>query len=236
LDATITMALDECPAYPIGRDDAAQSMRRTMRWAARCRAAWRERPGYGLFGIVQGSVDPELRRESAGRLVEIGFDGYAIGGLAVGETKPMMHETVALTCRALPADRPRYLMGVGKPADLARAIARGVDMFDCVLPTRSGRTGQAWTRAGPLNLRNARHADDLAPLDPDCACPACRDHSRAYLHHLVRSNEILAAMLLTWHNLHFYQHLMAEIRDAIEQGSFQAWQTAVADGLTPPDD
>lgn len=236
LDATITMVLDECPAYPIDRDEAAASMRRTMRWAARCRSAWRTRPGYGLFGIVQGSVDPELRRESAGRLVEIGFDGYAIGGLAVGETKPMMDETVALTCEALPADRPRYLMGVGKPADLARAIARGVDMFDCVLPTRSGRTGQAWTRAGPLNLRNARHADDPAPLDPDCACPACRDHSRAYLHHLVRSNEILGAMLLTWHNLHFYQHLMVEMRDAIPRGAFQAWQAAFAAGSTSPDD
>jgi queuine tRNA-ribosyltransferase len=236
LDATITMVLDECPAWPISRDDAAQSMRRTMRWAARCRSAWRERPGYGLFGIVQGSVDPELRRESAGRLVEIGFDGYAIGGLAVGETKPMMDTTVALTCAALPADRPRYLMGVGKPVDLVGAIARGVDMFDCVLPTRSGRTGQAWTRAGPLNLKNARHADDAAPLDPGCACPACRDHSRAYLHHLVRSNEILGAILLTWHNLHFYQHLMAEMRDAIGQGNFSAWQAAFADGLTSPDD
>jgi queuine tRNA-ribosyltransferase len=232
LDATIAMVLDECPAYPIGRDEAAASMRRTMRWAARCRSAWRERPGYGLFGIVQGSVDPELRRESAGRLIEIGFDGYAIGGLAVGEAKPMMYDTVELSCAALPADRPRYLMGVGKPSDLLGAIARGVDMFDCVLPTRSGRTGQAWTRLGPLNMRNARHADDPAPIDPGCSCPACRDHSRAYLHHLVRSNEILGAMLLTWHNLHFYQHLMAEIRGAIEQGNLSAWQAAFADGLT----
>jgi queuine tRNA-ribosyltransferase len=236
LDATITMVLDECPAWPISREEAAQSMRRTMRWAARCRSAWRERHGYGLFGIVQGSVDPELRRESSGRLVEIGFDGYAIGGLAVGETKPMMFETVELTCSALPAGRPRYLMGVGKPADLIGAIARGVDLFDCVLPTRSGRTGQAWTRAGPLNLKNARHADDAAPLDPDCSCPACRDHARAYLHHLVRSNEILGAMLLTWHNLHFYQRLVAEMRDAVEQGVFLAWQAAFADGLTSPED
>jgi queuine tRNA-ribosyltransferase len=236
LDATITMALDECPAWPIAQDDAAQSMRRTMRWAARCRSAWRERRGYGLFGIVQGSTDPELRRESAGRLVEIGFDGYAIGGLAVGETKPMMFDTVVLTCGALPADQPRYLMGVGKPADLVGAVARGIDLFDCVLPTRSGRTGQAWTRAGPVNLRNVRHADDAAPLDPDCACPACRDHSRAYLHHLVRANEILGAMLLTWHNLHFYQQLMAEMRRAIEQGNFLAWQAVFADGLTSADD
>jgi queuine tRNA-ribosyltransferase len=224
LDATVTMVLDECPAFPIGRDEAAASMRRSMRWAVRCRSAWCPRPGYGLFGIVQGSVDPELRRESAGRLVEIGFDGYAIGGLAVGETKPMMKETVELTCEALPADRARYLMGVGKPADLVAAVARGVDMFDCVLPTRSGRTAQVWTRTGPLNMRNARHADDAAPLDPDCGCPACRDHSRAYLHHLVRCNEILGAMLLTAHNLHFYQDLMAGMRAAIAEGTFQAWQ------------
>ena len=236
LDTTIAMVLDECPAYPIGRDEAAASMRRSMRWAARCREAWPARPGYGLFGIVQGSVDPELRRESAARLIEVGFDGYAIGGLAVGETKPMMEETVELTCAVLPAGRPRYLMGVGKPADLVAAVARGVDMFDCVLPTRSGRTAQAWTRAGPLNLRNARHAEDPAPLDPACACPACRQHSRAYLHHLVRCNEILGAMLLTWHNLHLYQQLMAEMRAAIADGRFAAWQSTFAAGLTSPGD
>jgi queuine tRNA-ribosyltransferase len=148
----------------------------------------------------------------------------------------MMQETVEVTCNALPADRPRYLMGVGKPADLVAAIARGVDMFDCVLPTRSGRTGQAWTRTGPLNLKNARHADDPAPINPDCGCPACRDHGRAYLHHLVKANEILGAMLLTWHNLHFYQSLMAEIRGAIEQGDLAAWQARFADGLTSPAD
>jgi queuine tRNA-ribosyltransferase len=236
LDATITMVLDECTPYPIGRDEAAESMRRSMRWAARSRAAFRARPGYGLFGIVQGSVDAGLRLESAGRLVELGFDGYAIGGLAVGEAKPMMFETVEVTCGALPADRPRYLMGVGKPADLVGAIARGVDMFDCVLPTRSGRTAQAWTDAGPLNLRNARHADDPAPLDPTCTCPACRDHSRAYLHHLVRSQEILGSMLLTWHNLHYYQGLVTRIRQAIEQGAFQAFQARFADGLTSEGD
>jgi queuine tRNA-ribosyltransferase len=236
LDATVTMVLDECPAYPISHDDAAASMRRSMRWAQRCRTAWRERPGYGLFGIVQGSTDAGLRRESAGSLVEIGFDGYAIGGLAVGEAKPMMFETVELTCAALPADRPRYLMGVGKPADLVGAVARGVDLFDCVLPTRSGRTGQAWTRAGPLNVKNARHADDPAPIDPDCSCPACRDHARAYLHHLVRSKEILGSMLLTAHNLHFYQRLMAAMREAIAQGGFDAWRARFADGLTSPDD
>ena len=236
LDATITMVLDECPPYPISHDDAAASMRRSMRWAERCREAFRERPGYGLFGIVQGSTDAALRRESTGRLVETGFDGYAIGGLAVGEAKALMRETVEVTCGALPAERPRYLMGVGKPADLVAAIARGVDMFDCVLPTRSGRTGQAWTRNGPLNLKNARHADDPEPIDPACTCPACRDHGRAYLHHLVKANEILGAMLLTWHNLHFYQRLMAEIRGAIADGSFSAWQAGFADGLTSPAD
>jgi queuine tRNA-ribosyltransferase len=236
LDATITMVLDECTPYPIDHEGAGASMRRSMRWAERCKSAWRARPGYGLFGIVQGSTDAGLRRESAGRLVEIGFEGYAIGGLAVGEAKPMMFETVEVTCAVLPADRPRYLMGVGKPADLVGAVARGVDMFDCVLPTRSGRTAQAWTKAGPLNLKNARHADDPAPVDPDCTCPACRDHSRAYLHHLVRCNEILGAMLLTWHNLHFYQQLMAEMRDAIAEGTFDAWRADFADRLTSPGD
>jgi queuine tRNA-ribosyltransferase len=218
LDATVTMVLDECTPYPIAPDAAAISMRRSMRWAERCKAAFRARPGYGLFGIVQGSVSPDLRAESAASLVGIGFDGYAIGGLAVGEGQALMFETVALIAPALPAARPRYLMGVGKPADLIGAVARGVDLFDCVLPTRSGRTAQAWTRAGPLNLRNQRHADDPAPLEPGCACPACRQFSRAYLHHLVKAGEILAAMLLTWHNLHFYQVLMAEARAAIEAG------------------
>jgi queuine tRNA-ribosyltransferase len=218
LDATVTMVLDECTPYPIAPDLAAASMRRSMRWAERCRAAFRARPGYGLFGIVQGSVDPELRLESAARLVEIGFDGYAIGGLAVGEGQALMLETAALTAAALPADRPRYLMGVGKPADLIGAVARGIDLFDCVLPTRSGRTAQAWTAEGPLNLRNRRHADDPAPLEPDCACPACRAFGRAYLHHLIKAGEILGAMLLTWHNLYHYQRLMAGLRGAIEEG------------------
>jgi queuine tRNA-ribosyltransferase len=195
-------------------------MRRSMRWAARCKAAFRARPGYALFGIVQGSVDPALRLESAAHLVEIGFDGYAIGGLAVGEGQALMFETAALTAAALPVERPRYLMGVGKPADLIGAVARGIDLFDCVLPTRSGRTAQAWTAAGPLNLRNRRFAEDPAPLEPGCACPACRDFSRAYLHHLIKAGEILGAMLLTWHNLHYYQALMAEARAAIEVGRF----------------
>jgi queuine tRNA-ribosyltransferase len=222
LDATVTMALDECTPYPIEPAALAASMRRSMGWAERSKAAFRARPGYGLFGIVQGGVDPELRLESAGRLVELGFDGYAIGGLAVGEGQALMFETVALTAPALPQDRPRYLMGVGKPADLIGAVARGIDLFDCVLPTRSGRTAQAWTAGGALNLRNQRHADDPAPLEPGCACPACRDHSRAYLHHLIKAGEILGAMLLTWHNLHFYQRLVAEARVAIEAGRFAA--------------
>jgi queuine tRNA-ribosyltransferase len=254
LDATVTMVLDECTPWPIERAAAAASMRRSMRWAERSRAAFRARPGYGLFGIVQGSTDPELRLESAARLVEIGFDGHAIGGLAVGEGQALMLETVALTTPALPPDRPRYLMGVGRPEDLVGAVLRGVDLFDCVLPTRSGRTAQAWTRGGPLNLRNARHADDPRPLDPACACPVCALHSRAYLHHLVRAGEILAAILLTSHNLFHYQALMAALRTAIERGELAGlarrlaaeraggdlapWPgtgTAIA-GLTPPPD
>jgi queuine tRNA-ribosyltransferase len=234
LDATVTMVLDECTPYPIALDAAAASMRRSMRWAERCKGAFRARPGYGLFGIVQGSVEPALRLESAARLVEIGFEGYAIGGLAVGEGRTLMLETVALTAQALPADRPRYLMGVGKPADISGAVARGVDLFDCVLPTRSGRTAQAWTAEGPLNLRNQRHADDPAPLEPGCACPACRDHSRAYLHHLIKANEILGAMLLTWHNLHHYLALMAELREAIEQGRLGALAARFAPATPEP--
>ena len=222
LDATITMALDECTPYPIEREAASASMRRSMRWAERCRAAFRARPGYGLFGIVQGSVDAELRLESARALVDIGFEGYAIGGLAVGEGQELMFETLDVTAPALPSDRPRYLMGVGKPDDLLGAVARGIDLFDCVLPTRSGRTAQAWTRRGPLNLRNAVHAEDPRPLDEDCSCPACRELSRAYLHHLARAGEILGAMLLTWHNLHYYQELMAAIRRAIGRGELEA--------------
>jgi queuine tRNA-ribosyltransferase len=222
LDATITMVLDECTPWPIERAAAAASMRRSMRWAERGRRAWRERAGYGLFGIVQGSVFPELRIESAETLVRIAFDGYAIGGLAVGEPQAQMFEILDLTLPALPAERPRYLMGVGKPLDLIGAVGRGVDLFDCVLPTRAGRTAQAWTRRGPLNLRNARHAEDQRPLDVDCTCPVCADHSRAYLHHLVKAGEILGAMLLSWHNLCYFQELMADLRAAIERGDLAA--------------
>ncbi|MBL6957380.1 MAG: tRNA guanosine(34) transglycosylase Tgt [Rhodospirillales bacterium] len=228
LDADITMAFDECTPYPVEEKDAAESMRLSMRWAGRSKEAFRERDGYGLFGINQGSTFEDLRAESAAALTAIGFDGYAIGGLAVGEGQGEMFRVLDFTTPLLPAKRPRYLMGVGKPEDLVGGVARGVDMFDCVLPTRSGRTSQAFTRRGTLNLRNARHTDDPRPLDEDCACPACRDYSRAYLSHLVRTDEILGLMLLTWHNLHYYQQLMATMRQAIEAGTFNDFSAAFA--------
>jgi queuine tRNA-ribosyltransferase len=217
LGADLTMAFDECTPFPAEREAVEASMELSMRWAERSRAAFVDRPGHGLFGIVQGGVHPDLRQRMAARLVEIGFDGYAIGGLAIGEGQATTFAMVEATAPCLPEDRPRYLMGVGKPADLVGAVMRGVDMFDCVLPTRSGRTGQAFTRAGTLNLRNARHADDPAPLDPECRCAACTGFSRAYLHHLVKSGEILASMLLTRHNLTYYADLMAAMRAAIAQ-------------------
>jgi len=220
LDATVTMVFDECTPWPVSDIDAATSMRLSMRWAERSRAAFVERNGYALFGIVQGSAFRDLREESAKALTDIGFDGYAVGGLAVGEGQAMMFEMLEATTPYLPADRPRYLMGVGKPADIVGAVARGIDLFDCVLPTRSGRTGQAFTRAGTLNMRNARHAEDGGPLDPECGCPACRNHSRAYLHHLFKATEMLGPILLTAHNLTYYQDLMRDIRDAIEAGRF----------------
>lgn len=226
LDADITMAFDECTPFPAEHDVAASSMRLSMRWAKRSKDAFEPREGYGLFGIVQGSVYRDLRIESAAKLQEIGFDGYAIGGLAVGEGQEAMFETLEFTTPLLPTDRPRYLMGVGKPLDIVGAVLRGVDMFDCVMPTRSGRTAQAFTHRGTLNLRNARHADDPRPMDEDCDCPACTHYSRAYLHHLTRCEEIQGAMLLTWHNLRFYQMLMARLRAAIEAGTLT--QTAAA--------
>ena len=230
LDSTVSMVLDECTPYPIDEAGAAASMRLSLRWAGRCRDAFRPRPGYGLFGIVQGSVFPELRAESAAGLRGLGFDGYAVGGLAVGEGREAMLAVLEATCPLLPTDRPRYLMGVGKPGDIVDAVRRGIDLFDCVLPTRSGRTGQAFTRAGSLNLKNARHAEDPRPLDPACACPACRDHSRAYLHHLVKAGEILGAILLTWHNLRYYQDLTAGLRGAIRDGRLAAFATACERG------
>ena len=219
LGADITMALDECTPFPAPRETVEVSMELSMRWAERSRRAFVERPGHAIFGIVQGGVYADLRKRSAERLVEIGFDGYAIGGLAIGEGQATTFAMIEASVPYLPADRPRYLMGVGKPGDLVGAVKRGVDMFDCVLPTRSGRTGQAFTRAGTLNLRNARHADDPAPLDPQCRCPACTGFSRAYLHHLTKAGEILASMLLTAHNLTYYADLMAELRDAIARGN-----------------
>jgi queuine tRNA-ribosyltransferase len=219
LDADISMAFDECTPFPASEEEARKSMALSMGWAARSRQAFRQRPGYGIFGIVQGGVYPELRRASAAALREIGFDGYAVGGLAVGEGQETMFAILDATVPALPADRPRYLMGVGKPSDLVGAVERGIDMFDCVLPTRSGRTAQAFTRHGTVNLRNARHAEDTAPLDAECACPACVSYSRAYLHHLCRCGEILASMLLSWHNLQYYGDLMRGLRNAIGAGT-----------------
>jgi queuine tRNA-ribosyltransferase len=216
LDATISMAFDECTKFPATEEETARSMDLSMRWAERSRRAFVARPGYAQFGIVQGGIFPDQRRRSVDALLPLGFEGYAIGGLAVGEGQENMLRVIEATAPLLPAAQPRYLMGVGKPGDLVAAVLRGIDMFDCVLPTRSGRTGQAFTRSGTVNLRNAKHADDPAPLDPDCRCPSCRDYSRAYLHHLTRSGEILGAVLLTWHNLHYYQELMAGLRSAIE--------------------
>ncbi len=235
LDADITMAFDECTPFPCTREEAAKSMQLSMRWAKRSKDAFQARPGYGLFGIVQGSVHEDLRHESIDALTGIGFDGYAIGGLAVGEGHEEMLRVLDFTAPKLPTDRPRYLMGVGKPDDLVAAVARGVDMFDCVLPTRSGRTNQAFTRRGTVNMRNTRHKEDTRPIDPDCACYACANYSRAYVHHLVMAKEILGMMLLTRHNLHYYQELMAGMRSAIEAGSFAAFQRAFTTQYTGGD-
>jgi queuine tRNA-ribosyltransferase len=226
LGADIAMAFDECTPFPAEARQAAESMRLSMRWAARSRAAFGARPGQALFGIQQGSVHRDLRAESAEALAAIGFDGYAIGGLAVGEGQAQMFEVLDYAPGMLPADRPRYLMGVGKPDDIVGAVARGVDMFDCVLPTRSGRTGQAFTRRCAVNLKNARHAADPRPLDPDCTCPCCRGYSRAYLSHVCRAGEIISAMLLTWHNLHYYQELMEGLRAAIGAERLEAFVAA----------
>jgi queuine tRNA-ribosyltransferase len=227
LGADITMAFDECTPFPAERAAVEASMELSMRWAERSRRAFVERTGQGIFGIVQGGVHADLRKRSAKRVSEIGFDGYAIGGLAIGEGQETTFAMVEATIPFLPEDRPHYLMGVGKPADLVGAVKRGIDMFDCVLPTRSGRTAQAFTREGALNLRNARHADDPAPLDPDCRCPACTGFSRAYLHHLVKAGEILAAMLLTAHNLTYYADLMRDMRNAILAGTLADFEAPV---------
>ena len=216
LGSNITMVLDECTEWPVSKEDARKSMELSMRWAVRCKNAFEPRPGYGIFGIVQGSMYPELRRESVASLINTGFDGYAIGGLAIGEPQEGMFGVLDYTVPALPKGRPRYLMGVGKPVDIVGAVRRGIDMFDCVIPTRSGRTGQAFVRGGSLNLRNAKHVENNRPLDAACRCRVCANYSRAYLHHLVKAGEMLAGMLLTLHNLHYYQALMARIRESIE--------------------
>jgi queuine tRNA-ribosyltransferase len=226
LGADIVMQLDHCIAWPASESAAAEAMRLSARWGARCKDAFGERQSQALFGIQQGSTFETLRRESAQRLIETGFDGYAIGGLAVGEGQARMCEVLDHAAGLLPVDRPRYLMGVGKPADLVEAVARGVDMFDCVLPTRSGRHGQAWTWDGPIHLKNARFADDPDPLEAASACPASAAYSKAYLHHLVKSGEILGQVLLSWHNLAFFQALMAQVRGAIAQGRLDTFRKA----------
>jgi queuine tRNA-ribosyltransferase len=229
LGADIQMVLDECTPFPATRDEAKSSMELSLRWAERSKQALQDlsASGHALFGIVQGSIYPDLREESVLALKNIGFDGYAIGGLAVGEGHQAMLDTVAVTTAVLPEDRPRYLMGVGTPEDLLAAIARGIDMFDCVMPTRSGRHCQAFTWGGRLNLRNARYAEDPTPLDAESACPAA-GYSRAYLHHLVKSGETLGGMLLSWANVHFYQALMARAREAIARGGFAAFAEDVS--------
>ncbi len=221
LGSDIIMCFDECTPFPATYDQARDSMELSMRWADRSRQALDLKKGHGLFGIQQGSVFPDLRERSAEALKSIGFEGYAIGGLAVGEGQEKMFEVLDFAPDQLPEDKPRYLMGVGKPDDIVGAVLRGVDMMDCVLPSRSGRTAQAWTRRGQVNIKNARHADDPRPLDEACTCPACSNYSRAYLHHVVKAGEIIASMLLTWHNLHYYQELMQGLRDAIEAGRLE---------------
>ena len=223
LGADVTMCFDECPPFPCEKDEVKRAAELSVRWAQRSKDAFVPRPGHALFGINQGGVHGDLREQNAKALIDIGFDGYAVGGLAVGEGREKMFSALDVTVPHLPGDRPRYLMGVGKPQDIVGAVMRGIDMFDCVLPTRSGRTAQAFTPRGTVNLRNARHKDDGRPLDESCACPACTSYSRAYLRHLVRSDEILGATLLTWHNLHYYQVLMAGLRDAIANGTLDGF-------------
>lgn len=220
LGSDIQMQLDECIALPAERDEIERAMELSLRWAERSATAFGDQPGKAMFGIVQGGDNLELRLKSTEALAAMDLKGYSIGGLAVGEPQEVMLRTLEATCPAMPADKPRYLMGVGTPDDLLQSVARGVDMFDCVMPTRAGRHGLAYTRFGKINLKNARHADDHRPLDEQCTCPATRDYSRAYLHHLIKCNEALGGMLLTWNNLAYYQYLMQGMRDAIEAGRF----------------
>ena len=235
LGSDIHMVLDECTPFPASEAEAQTSMELSMRWAKRSKTAFHEAPGRALFGIVQGSVYPHLREHSANALKEIGFPGYAVGGLAVGEGQARMFEVLDFTMPHLPQQQPRYLMGVGKPGDIIGAVARGIDMFDCVLPTRSGRNGQAFTKRGTVNLRNARHTDDPRPLEDNCRCPACRQYSRAYLHHLVKAEEILASMLITWHNLTHYQDLMDTLRQAITNTALKSTITQLTSAYAQGD-
>jgi queuine tRNA-ribosyltransferase len=236
LDATITMVLDECTSFPVTPNEARASMELSMRWAARSKEAFVPRPGYALFGIVQGSVYPALRTASVGALTEIGFDGYAVGGLAIGEGQATTFSVLDATVPLLPHDRPRYLMGVGTPDDIIGAVMRGIDMFDCVIPTRAGRTGRAYTSAGVLNLRNARFADDARPLDSLCRCPACTRHPRGYLHHLFNVRELLGPMLLTWHNVAYYRDLLHGLSTAIIEGRLAQHAANIRAGWTAQED
>jgi queuine tRNA-ribosyltransferase len=238
LGSDIVMCFDECPALPADRKRITQSMELSMRWAQRSRDAFGDRPGHALFGIQQGGLEEDLRGQSAQALRAIEFDGYAVGGLAVGEGQEAMFSVLDFAPDQLPVDKPRYLMCVGKPDDIVGAVKRGIDMMDCVLPSRSGRTGQVFTRRGVLNIKNARHADDPRPLDAKCTCPTCTNYSRAYLHHVFRAQEMISGMLLTWHNLHYFQEIMQGMRDAISAGAFAAWEADFhagrAQGDIPP--
>ena len=224
LGSDIVMCFDECPALPADRQRITESMEMSMRWAQRSRDAFGDRPAHALFGIQQGGLEEDLRARSAEALRGIEFDGYAVGGLAVGEGQEAMFNVLDFAPDQLPLDKPRYLMGVGKPDDIVGAVKRGIDMMDCVLPSRSGRTGQVFTRRGVLNIKNARHADDPRPLDENCSCPACSKYSRAYLHHVFRAQEMISGMLLTWHNLQYFQDIMDGMRGAIAAGMFTAWE------------
>ena len=232
LGSDIVMCFDECPALPAPYEKLADSMKLSMRWAQRSRDAFGDRPGHALFGIQQGGLEFDLRAESAEILRSIGFEGYAIGGLAVGEGQEAMFEVLDFAPDMLPTDKPRYLMGVGKPSDIVGAVKRGIDMMDCVLPSRSGRTGQAFTHRGVVNIKNARHQNDPRPLDLSCQCPACKNYSRAYLHHVFKSQEIISSMLITWHNLHYYQDLMEKMRKAISNQSFAEFELDFNENLS----
>ena len=232
LGSDIVMCFDECPALPAPYEKIADSMKLSMRWAQRSRDAFGDRPGYALFGIQQGGLEYDLRAESAENLRSIEFEGYAIGGLAVGEGQEAMFEVLDFAPNMLPTDKPRYLMGVGKPSDIVGAVKRGIDMMDCVLPSRSGRTGQAFTHRGVVNIKNARHQNDPRPLDVLCQCPACKNYSRAYLHHVFKSQEIISSMLITWHNLHYYQDLMGRMRKAIINKNFGEFELEFHENLS----